>query len=396
MAMSNEGKKQMSYIKREIEEEFKSMSSCYPVVSLIGPRQSGKTTLVKKIFPQKPYVNLENIDERNFAKEDPRGFLNRFSQGCVLDEIQREPSILSYIQTIVDSEDVKGKYILTGSHQLSLSENINQSLAGRTAILKLLPLTISELETAKPNMTLDEHLFYGSYPRIFKDGLNPTKLYRDYVGTYLERDVRQIINLKDLTLFQKFLKICAGRIGQIFSSSAISNEIGVSHHTIQNWLSVLEASFIVFRLAPYYENFGKRVVKSPKLYFTDVGLASYLLDINDVSQIQRDPLRGSLVENMVILDIYKTFINKGIEPPLYYFRDHNGHEVDLIVKSGNSLIPIEIKSSKTFQPSFLENLEYFKKLTTKAKDGFLIYSGDQEQQVKSFRVVKYQNASRYV
>lgn len=387
----------MPYIKREIEEEIKNMASSYPVVTLIGPRQSGKTTVARKLFADKSYVSLENIDERTLAQEDPKGFLDRFPNGCIIDEIQREPSILSYIQTIIDNEDIKGKYILTGSHQLKLSENINQSLAGRTAILTLLPLTISELQKANVNIELDDYLFNGMYPRIYKDKLDPTKLYKNYTQTYLERDVRQIINLKDLSLFQKFLKLCAGRIGQVLSASNISNEVGVSHKTIQNWLSVLEASFIIFRLPPYFENFGKRVIKSPKLYFTDIGLATYLLDINDVSQISRDPLRGSLVENMIILDIYKTFLNKGMAPPLYFYRDSQKNEVDLIIKSGNSLMPIEIKSSKTFQVSFLKNLEYFHKLAAnKAENGLLIYNGEQEQQIRSNKIINYKNTASHI
>lgn len=380
----------MQYIIREIEEHITYMGTIYPVVTVIGPRQSGKTTLVKKVFDTKPYISMENIDERNFATADPKGFLERFPDGCILDEIQRCHILLSYIQSIVDEKEQMGMFILTGSHQLKLHEEITQSLAGRTAILKLLPLTIKELTNCGHYLSLDEQIFYGAYPRIYKNNINPSILYRDYISTYIERDLRQLINIKDLSIFQQFIKLCAGRIGQLFSSHNLSNELGISYHTVQNWLSVLEASFIIFRLPPYFENFGKRVIKSSKLYFTDVGLASYLLDIRESAQVARDPLKGSLVENLVILEIIKSYLNKGIEPTFSFYRDSNNNEVDLIIKSGNLLYPIEIKSSKTFNAKFLKNLNYFQSLI---KDRFgasyLIYSGTQEQIIKGTKVINY-------
>jgi uncharacterized protein len=382
----------MGYIDRDITKELLEMATSYPVVTLMGPRQSGKTTTVRRLFKDKPYVSLENMDERNFAGQDPRGFLDRFPDGCILDEIQRQPELLSYIQGIVDERDLKGMFILTGSHQLSLHETISQSLAGRTAILKLLPLTIGELSRSGTDLSLEEYILNGMYPRIYKDNINPAKLYRDYVQTYIERDVRQIINVKDLGMFQKFLKLCAGRIGQLFNSNNMSNELGVSYHTVQNWLSVLEASFIIFKLQPYYENFGKRLIKSPKIYFTDVGLASYLLDIREVSQVSRDPLRGNLVENLVILELYKAYFNRGIEPPFFFYRDSNGHEVDLVIKSGNVLTPVEIKSSRTFNSEFLKNLNYFKSMAKeRCGKGYVVYSGDQEQSVGFVKVINYKN-----
>lgn len=385
----------MHLIERELAKELLEMAASYPVVTLLGPRQSGKTTLVKKLFPHKPYVSLENLDERNFAESDARGFLERFPEGAIFDEIQRVPSLLSFIQGIVDERDLKGLFILTGSHQLELHESITQSLAGRTAILKLLPFNIAELSQSHLQLSLDEYLFWGMYPRIYKDQLNPTKFYRDYVQTYVERDVRKIINVKDLGLFQQFLKLCASRIGQIFNANNLSNELGVSHQTVKNWLSVLEASFLVYKLQPYFENFGKRVIKSPKLYFTDVGLAAYLLDINSVTQIARDPLRGNLVENFIVSECIKNRINLGFEPNFYYYRDANNNEVDLLFKTGNNLIPIEIKASQTFNSAFLKGLKYFKNLVgDRCPLGILIYSGVLEQRVESYHVFNYKNTAQ--
>lgn len=384
----------MNLLKRQITSELMTMALNYPVVTILGPRQSGKSTLVKHAFTHKPYVSLENPDERSFAQHDPRGFLDRFPHGAILDEIQRVPQLLSYIQGIVDENEQKGFYILTGSHQLELHESITQSLAGRTAILKLLPFNIAELGSLQLN-NLDDYLFHGMYPRVFKDSLNPTKFYRDYVQTYVERDVRRMVNIKDLSLFQHFLKLCAGRIGQVFNSNGLSNELGVSNHTIKNWISILEASFLIFRVQPYFENFGKRIIKSPKLYFTDVGLAAYLLDIISVEQIVRDPLRGNLVENFVISEIVKQRLNMGYEPSIYFYRDSNHNEVDVVFKFGNQLIPIEIKSSKTFNPHFLKGIHYFKSITeTRSPLGVLIYAGNQEQCVNNVFVYNFKNVDK--
>ncbi|HVV68151.1 MAG TPA: ATP-binding protein [Gammaproteobacteria bacterium] len=387
----------MQIITRNLEQELLTMAASYPVVTLLGPRQSGKTTLIKQVFPQKPYITLEDPDERSFAYGDPRGFLQRFPNGAILDEIQRLPKILSFLQGIIDNIDTKGLFILTGSHQLSLHESISQSLAGRTAVLKLLPFTMQELAKEHKEFSLHEYIFQGMYPRIYKDNLNPTKFYRDYVQTYVERDVRQMVNVKDLTLFQQFLKLCAGRIGQVLNSHSLSNDLGVSYHTVSNWLSILEASFLIFRLAPYFENFGKRMIKSPKLYFTDVGLASYLLDITSVQQIVRDPLLGNLVENLVISEFIKYRLNAGFEPGCYFYRDSNQHEVDLLFKSGQQLIPIEIKASQTFHPQFLKNLEYFKRLVhDRCEQGFLIYAGEQEQRIGHFQVINFRHVAQMV
>lgn len=396
MPIINHSQAAMDLIHRDLSQEVLAMAQNYPVVTLIGPRQSGKTTLVKSLFPNKPYITLEDLDERNFADSDPRAFLERFPEGAIFDEIQRLPQLLSFIQGIVDQQDRKGMFILTGSHQLALHESVSQSLAGRTAVLKLLPFDIQELSASDGQFSLDEYIFRGMYPRIYKDQINPTKFYRDYIQTYVERDVRRMVNVKDLTIFQHFLKLCAGRVGQLINAHNLSNELGVSYHTVSNWLSILEASFLIFRLQPYFENFGKRLVKTPKLYFTDVGLAAYLLDITTVEQIARDPLRGSLVENLVVSEFMKNRLNQGFEPSFYFYRDNNNNEVDLIFKTGQRLIPIEIKAAKTFHPEFLKGLAYFKKVVSEERcpQGVLIYSGEQEQRIQDINIFNFRHVAQ--
>lgn len=362
----------------------------YPIVTVLGPRQSGKTTLVKSLYPHMPYVSLENPDDRQLAAEDPRSFLDRFPDGAIVDEVQRYPELLSYLQGIVDERNQNGLFILTGSHQLALHEAISQSLAGRTAILKLLPLSMQELSQNQVNYTLDDYLFQGMYPRLYQNQIPPDKFYRDYMLTYLERDVRKMIQLKDLSLFQKFLHLCAGYIGQLLNHDALSNAIGVSASTIKHWTSILEASFIIFRLPPYYENFGKRIIKSHKLYFYDVGLAAYLMDFRNKKELAYSPARGSLVENLVILDVLKNHLNRGIEPGMYFFRDNNQQEVDLILKSGTKLLPVEIKSSQTFTPTFLKGLKYFKNLALdRCETGYLVYAGEQTQRIGDFQLINF-------
>jgi hypothetical protein len=313
-------------------------------------------------FPTKPYVNLEEIDVRDLALSDPRRFLAQYPQGAILDEIQHTPPLLSYIQSIVDSKDQNGLFILTGSHQFELQQAISQSLAGRIGILELLPLSIHELTNAGINLTTDEYLLQGFYPRLYKNQLNPTNAYSNYVRTYLERDVKQLIHVKDLNTFRKFIRLCAGRVGQIINYSNLANEVGISSHTIKNWFSILEASFIIFTLQPYYENFGKRLIKAPKLYFYDVGIATYLLGIENLTQICRDPLRGALFENLVIVELIKQRFNAGKEANLYYYRDSKQNEVDVIYLSGHDFIPIEIKAAETYQREFLKNLDFFQNL----------------------------------
>lgn len=380
---------------RFLQNELELIARDYPIVTVLGPRQSGKTTLVRHTFKDKPYVNLEALDTQSFASMDPRGFLELYPNGAILDEIQRVPSLLSYIQVIVDDRDLKGMFILTGSHQLELHQAITQSLAGRTAILTLLPMSLQELALSGIELSLDEALLKGGYPRIFKDNLDPTKAYRNYFQTYIERDLRQLIQVKDLNQFQRFVKACAGRIGQLTVMESIGNDVGVSSNTIKEWLSILEASFVIFRLQPYFENFGKRVIKSPKIYFSDVGLATYLLGIENTEQLSRDPLRGHLIENLVILELMKERLNKGLDPQLYYFRDAHGHEVDVIFQSGRTLMPIEIKASKTFTQDFFKGLDFFRALAgDRCGTSSLIYAGEQEQTGQNYKVLNYMHATK--
>lgn len=363
-------------INRDIQSELEEAIASYPVVTVTGPRQSGKTILVKSTFPNKPYFNLEEPDTRALVQDNPRKILEKYPEGIVFDEVQRVPELLSYIQVIVDEKDKNGLYVLTGSRQLELHQAISQSLAGRTAVLHLLPLSMQELAKEDITLSLNNYLLRGFLPRIYQKNLNPTKHYRAYVQTYLERDVRQIIHLKDLMVFQRFIKLCAGRVGQVLNMNSLGNALGVSNHTIKSWLSILQASYIITLLPPYFENFGKRIIKSPKLYFFDVGLATYLLDIETLKQLDKDPLRGHLLENLAVMELYKARHNRGANPNFYYYRDSQKHAVDLIYKQANSLIPIEIKSAKTLRNHFFHGLEYFQKLVGgRCSKGYVVYDG---------------------
>lgn len=382
---------------RNVADFLQKSASEYPVVTVTGPRQAGKTTLAKEIFPSMPYTNLEDPDVLNFATHDPRGFLDQFPQGGIIDEIQNLPKLLSFIQAIVDERKQNGLFILTGSQQLELGEAVSQSLAGRTALITLLPFSISELQANNIDMDLDEYLLRGFLPRIYAQDLQPNFAYRNYVKTYLERDVRKISKVHDLLLFQKFLRLCAARVGCILNQENLANEVGVSVTTIHNWISILEASYLIFRLQPYFENFGKRIIKTPKIYFFDVGLVSYLLDIETTTQMSRDPLRGNLVENLVVLELIKARLNQGLEPNLYFFRDNHGNEIDLLYKKAHDLIPIEIKSAKSFDPSFIKKLSYFRELTpNRVPTGYLVYSGELSYNISGFQLINYKNVSQIV
>ncbi len=372
--------------------ELLASAASYPVVTILGPRQSGKTTLSKATFPNKTYVNLEEPDIRSFAETDPRHFLEQYPDGAILDEIQRVPTLLSYIQAIVDKLEDVGIFILTGSHQLSLAEEITQSLAGRTGILHLMPLSLHELQQASLTYDLDQQLVTGFYPRIYKYNIEPQRFYRDYVQTYIERDVKMLLNLKNLDQFQRLLSLCATRIGQTIDYTQMSNALGISRHTVKEWLSILKASFIITTLPPYFENLGKRITKSSKLYFNDVGLACYMLGIRDANQVAHHPLRGCLFENLVVNEVSKLLLNKGEETQLYFYRDSNQLEVDLLFQQGLSLIAIEIKSSKTFSKEFLKGLLKFKSIAKKHNVvEYIVYSGDHEQMVNDCRVINYNN-----
>ena len=382
---------------RVIQSELINLMGKYPVVTILGPRQSGKTTIAKMAYPDKEYFNLENPDVREFIAEDPRGFLANLDlhKGVILDEIQRLPELLSYIQVIVDDNRVPGSFILTGSHQLHINQAISQSLAGRTALLELLPLALNEISSSGLDYSVDEYLLNGFFPAIYKHLLNVTTHSRNYIKTYVERDVRQIVNVKDLSSFHSFIKLCAGRVGSTINREGLSNEVGVSQNTIKNWLSILEASYVVFQLQPYHKNFGKRIIKAPKLYFLDVGLVSYLLGIESTKQMSYDKLRGNIFENLVVLEILKYQYNMGKDANIYFFRDSHHVEVDIILQVHDKLIPIEIKSSSTFSSHFLKSIKYFQGIAKEqAPIGFLIYSGEQEQKLGNIHVINYKNIDK--
>jgi uncharacterized protein len=382
---------------RTASETLKKLAQSYPVVTIVGPRQVGKTTLTKSVFPEKKYTNLEDPDVLAFALNDPRGFIDQFSEGAIIDEIQNAPKLLSFIQVIVDEKQQNGLYILTGSQQLDLSEAISQSLAGRTAIISLLPLSIQELAIQKIDLDLDDYLLKGFLPRLYAQNLEPRTAYRNYVKTYLERDVRKITKVHDLILFQKFFRLCASRVGCILNQENLANEIGVSATTINHWLGILEASYLIFRVQPYFENLGKRLIKSPKIYFFDVGLVSYLIDIETIVQMSRDPLRGQLVENLVVLELFKTRLNQGLDPNIYFYRDNHKNEVDLIYKKGHELIPIEIKSAKSFDRSFLKGIQYFKNIIPdRVPTGYVIYAGGMSYKVDDFHLLNYKASHQIV
>ncbi len=381
-------------IRRTIQTELAYLSGQYPIVTITGPRQSGKTTLAQMQFPDYNYVNLENPEERALAEQDAVEFLRRYSPPVIIDEIQRLPMLLSYIQTESDRLNQKGAYILTGSHQPALKAQITQSLAGRTAILQLLPLSIAELSANGISMDRDEYLTKGFMPRIYTENLDPVRYYRNYYLTYVERDARQLINLRNLSAFEIFIKLLAGRIGQLVNLSSLGNDVGVSGTTIAEWLSVLEASYIIFRLPPYYENFGKRLTKSAKIYFTEVGLAAYLLEIETPAMAARDPLLGGLFENMVVVEALKARYNAGKDAQLYFFRDSNGLEIDLLHSVARKLHPIEIKAGRTFTKDFTKNIDALRKLNDKTAAGTVIYAGEPEQKIGENALMNFRSTAK--
>jgi len=378
-------------IEREIAKHFKRLASQYPVVTLTGPRQSGKTTLCRQVFPQKAYVSLENPDVRERAKGDPRGLLADYPSGLVLDEIQRVPELVSYLQELVDTDDTPGRFILTGSQQFEVTHTVNQSLAGRTALLRLLPFTLSEAYGKKlPEM--DAILYAGFYPRIHDKQLNPTEASSFYVETYVQRDVRNLLNIRDLHLFERFIRLCAAHTGQLINYAAWSNSLGLDQKTIKAWLSILEASYLVFLLSPHSSNTRKRIVKTPKLYFYDVGLASYLLGIQSTVQLQHHPLRGALFENLVVAEMVKQRFNAVKSHHLFFYRDRNGLEVDVLMEEGGCVVPVEIKAAQTFLPPMTAALDKYLTLVNSdngqvAIHPTLIYGGHQKMQYKGVRVL---------
>lgn len=378
--------------KRSLTPYIKKLATKYPIVTLLGPRQSGKTTLVKTAFPEKPYVNMEDADNRALASLDPKSFMQAYPDGAILDEIQRAPHLLSYIQVIVDKEERKGMFILTGSHQVELHSAVSQSLAGRTSILRLLPLSLDEIREAKLQDSLNEIILKGGYPRIYKEDLPLSNAYSSYFRTYVERDIRQILQVKNIIQFERFIKLVASRIGQLVNYASLASDVGVSAVTIKEWITVLEATYIIFRLEPYFENFGKRLIKSSKLYFTDTGLACHLLGISEVDQLTKDSFYGNLFENWIIVELIKARYNQALDPQFYFYRDISGHEVDLLIQQGSRLFPIEIKSNKTFSSSFLDGLNYFhQQIPQRANGGAVIYGGDKTQAIGKYELLTADN-----
>ena len=390
-------------IKRTLSQKLVALARKFPVVSVTGPRQSGKTTLTRMVFQDYDYVSLEDPNEREFAQSDPKGFLRRFADGVILDEIQRAPHLLSYIQGIVDSDSFRGKFILTGSQQFHMMEKVSQTLAGRTAIVYLLPFSLDELmgetpsdpwkidtlpdKRRKPSFDLEEILYQGLYPRIHDKKPEAQDWLSAYYRTYVERDVRDIANIGNLETFQRFVRLCAGRSGQLLNHSSLAADCGISHTTARHWISILQAGFIIHLLPPHHENFSKRIIKSPKLYFLDTGLLCYLLRIREPHDIPTHAMKGAIFETFVMSELYKAFAHRGETPPLYFWRDRTGHEVDVIIDVGKNLIPVEVKSGETVDHSLFDGLRYFISLGTPAsRTGVLIHGGEARYQRENFIV----------
>jgi len=369
-------------ITRQLAPLLKKAARQFPLVGIVGPRQSGKTTLARAVFPDYTYVSLEDLDVRQFAKEDPRQFLATYSNKIILDEVQNVPELFSYLQTHTDKNGTAGQYVLTGSQHFLMMEAIGQTLAGRISLNTLLPLSLLELESHYKDATnATEYLYKGSFPRIYDHDIAPKSLYPSYIQTYIERDIRSIKQITDLHAFQSFIKLCAGRVGQLLNLSSLANDAGITHNTAKAWLSLLEASFIVFLLQPHHRNFNKRIVKSPKLYFVDTGLASSLLGIETAQQLATHHLVGSIFENMVVSEYRKYRFNHGLLSNSYFWRDKVGHEVDLLIEQAEKLVSIEIKSGKTISGDYFTNLDYWQKLSGfSPKDSHIVYGGNEHQQ----------------
>ncbi len=391
--------------KRLLATYLKRDAGFYPIVTLTGPRQSGKTTLARLTFPKHAYVSLEEPDQRAFAKEDPKGFLKRFEQGAILDEVQRVPELFSYLQTAVDADATPGRFVLTGSHNFLLMEQVSQSLAGRCGILHLLPFSRAELEeqaqpepvhprelfaNKKTQLALWETIFTGFYPRIHDRQIPAPVWLADYVQTYLDRDVRQLVHVGDLDTFARFLKLCAGRAGQLLNYSSLALDAGISVDTARRWISVLAASFIVFLLPPYHRNFNKRLTKTPKLYFYDTGLAAHLLGLREAGQLADHAQRGALFENYAVAEVAKAYYHHRRQPALYFWRDLTGHEVDLLIEEGRELLAVEFKSTQTVTSDLLDTLRWWQQTSRQpAESACLLYGGDERYTRHDFAVLPW-------
>lgn len=373
-------------IKRDAAPVLLKKAEQYPIVAITGPRQAGKSTLAKMLFSEKPYVSLEDLDQRRFAWEDPRGFLSQFPQGAILDEVQHCPELFSYLQTLVDAKKEMGLFVLTGSEQFNLTAKITQSLAGRVGFVQLLPFTLHELMQGKfVTDNIENVLFSGCYPPIYDRNISPAMWYADYVMTYIERDVRQAIQIQNLRVFHHFLQMCAARSGQLLNLSSLASDCGITHNTAKSWISVLEASYVVFLLSPHHRNFNKRLVKSPKLYFYDTGLACLLLGIQKADQLITHSLRGALFETFIVSELMKKRFNQGLLSNLYFWRDSQGHEIDILIEEGDMLMPIEVKADQTINSDYFKGLDYWRSLTQ--INGWLVYAGKNKQKRQGTQVI---------
>lgn len=366
-------------IEREITPLLISLFGQYPFVTVTGPRQSGKTTLCRATFPDLKYANLEAPDQREFAESDPRGFIAQLGEGAIIDEIQHVPELLSYLQVLADEVRCNSLFILTGSEQFRLSEAISQSLAGRTALLRLLPFSMIERQRIGASDAIDDILYSGFYPRILDQGLEPHQALGDYLETYVERDVRRLGGIRNLSGFRQFVRLCAGRVGQLVNFTSLGSDAGVSRTTAQEWINVLETSYIVFQIQPFYANIRKRLVKSPKLYFYDVGLASYLIGIENAQQITTHPLRGPLFENAVVAEALKHRFNRGLRPNVSFYRDSRGLECDLFYETGHGIGAIEVKSGSTIASDYFRSLDRVAEIVPQVSAKAVIYGGSDTQ-----------------
>lgn len=363
-------------LKRALIHETRQTSKEFKIVCVTGPRQAGKTTLCKQVFPKIPYISLEDPDVAVLAEKDGRAFLNKFKKGAVLDEVQRAPVLFNYLQGIVDSKNVNSQFVLTGSNNFLMQHNISQSLAGRVGYIELLPFSLNELRQNKfPDIAVEEHMLNGFYPSVITKKSSAQRWLPNYIKTYVERDVRMIRNIANIALFSKFIKLCAGRATQLLNVNNMANETGVDHKTIQAWLGVLQSSYIVYLLQPYHQSFNKRVIKSPKLYFYDVGLLCNLLGIETVSALKKSNFYGALFENFIVTEIHKNRLNKEQSGSMYFFRDSAGNEVDVLIEKNGMLLPVEIKSAKRTDRSAIKNIKWFQKVF-RQEGGILINGGN--------------------
>jgi predicted AAA+ superfamily ATPase len=383
-------------VPRDAAAILQRLAGGYPLVAITGPRQAGKTTLAREVFGDKPYVSLEDLDERAFAESDPRGFLARLPDGAVLDEVQRCPALFSFLQTRVDEDRRRGLFVLTGSQQFGLLSNISQTLAGRVAVVTLLPFSLGELQGEKlAPATLEALLFQGLYPPIYDRGLDAAIWYKNYVASYVERDVRQMVNVRDLSTFQRFVRMCAARTGQLLNLSGLAIDCGITHNTAASWLSVLEASFILHRLEPYHVNFGKRLVKTPKLYFYDSGLAAWLLGIQSAEQLAIHPQRGPLFETWVVAELLKARFGRALGSNLFFWRDRSGREVDLLIDQGATLLPVEIKSGQTVASDFFHGIDDWRRISGQTHgEAWLVFGGDRAQERGSLHVLPWRHIGK--